>query len=131
VRRLRRLSVLAVGAVMLAGLLALVGCPPPFAPDLQHADAADGSYPQGVGDPADADDPAIEAAAYPTCARACAALKRLGCPEAERPDGGGTCYAVCAQAEASGKFGLRPSCVAASKSLVDVRACGSVRCQGK
>lgn len=127
-RRLRALPVLAFLALAFFGLAELTACPPPADPP--HAEATDG-YPPGPSDPADAEDPPIETATFPICAKACAALKRLGCPEAERPDGGSTCYALCAKAEASGKFGLRPSCVAASKTQADTRACGTIRCQSK
>ena len=106
----------------------MLGCPP--APDPPHVESTDGGYPPGPADSADAEDPPIELATFPICAKACASLKRLGCPEAERPDGGSTCYAICAKAETSGKFGLRPSCVAGAKSIVELRGCASVRCLG-
>lgn len=109
-------------AVAYVALLAVTqGCPP--APEPPHTDPNDGGE--------DGEDPPVESATFPICAKACATLKRLGCPEADRPDGGSTCYAVCAKAERSGKFGLRPSCVAVSKSQADVKACGSIRCLGK
>lgn len=108
------------------GLVEITGCPLP--PEPPQGDVTDGGYPPGPLDSADTEDPPVELATFPICAKACAALKRLGCPEAERPDGGSTCYAVCAKAEKSGKFGLRPNCVAASKTITDVKACGTIRC---
>lgn len=109
----------------------LAGCPvtPPEPPHVEVGDG--GSYPPGPMDPVDAEDPPPESANYPVCARACANLKRLGCPEAERPDGGRTCYAVCADAEKSGKFPLKPICIATAKDVVDVKSCKTVRCLGK
>lgn len=109
--------------LLLALALALAGCP---APEPAHPELAEGGRPPA--DSPDAEDPPEGSAAIPACSRACAALERLGCPEAERPDGGRTCYAVCADAERGGKFSLKPSCVAASKSVAELRACGTVRC---
>lgn len=63
------------------------------------------------------------------CTQACVKLAFLGCPEAAKPDGGKTCYRLCADAEASGKFSLKPACVAAAKDVDGVRACGTVRCK--
>lgn len=68
------------------------------------------------------------AATFPACVRACAKLKEFGCPEAETLQGGRTCYAVCAFAEASKKETLGPGCVADARNVAEVRACKTVRC---
>jgi hypothetical protein len=70
----------------------------------------------------------LDAARYPMCAKACANLATLGCPEARRVDGGQTCYAVCVHTEETHKFDLKPTCLAAAKTVAEAKACGSVRC---
>lgn len=62
------------------------------------------------------------------CGNACAQLAQLGCPEANPNPGGEGCYAVCAKAEATKKFTLKPACLTAAKTIAAVRACGTVRC---
>lgn len=62
------------------------------------------------------------------CGNACAQLAQLGCPEANPNPGGEGCYTVCAKAEASRKFTLKPGCLSAAKTIAAVRACGTVRC---
>jgi len=87
--------------------------------------------------PEDAPESAIEVTDAPiegkplnkTCVAACAILASLKCPEAETPDGGDTCLDICTKAEASGRFSLKPECVAKAKDLAGVKACGSVRCK--
>ncbi len=63
----------------------------------------------------------------PDCAAACKTLKRLGCPEAAKPDGGLSCYDVCVKAETSSRS-LQPKCVASKVSREGIRSCGTVRC---
>lgn len=74
------------------------------------------------------DDASYDAARFPACTRACRNLKALGCPEAEKEDGGLSCYDVCAKAEASGKFTLRPDCVADAGTKEQLRDKCRVRC---
>jgi hypothetical protein len=119
-----------VKLLVAALVLALAGCPA-VPPEPPHVEIADGGYPTAHADSSDAEDPPVELATFPICAKACATLKRLGCPEAARPDGGRTCYAVCAEAEKGGHFSLRPSCVAPAVSVEELRACKTVRCGGK
>ena len=73
-------------------------------------------------------DQSIDAGGAGGCTEACDTLAYLNCPEAEQRDGGDTCRSVCMTAEL-GKFGLKPACVAAAKSVTEVRACGTVRCR--
>jgi hypothetical protein len=114
-------------ALAVAGVLAFtcVGCPKPNPPvpppDVTTTDA-------DISDGADPEDPPLDAAAFPDCVRACAKLKSLGCPEAAKPDGGKTCYKVCADAESTGKFSLNPKCVASQADVSGVRSCATVRC---
>lgn len=125
-RRLRALPTFAFLVFYGWALAELTGCPQ--TPEPPHVDPIDGGYPPGQVDALDGEDPPVETATVPACAKACKNLKALGCPEAERLDGGSTCYAVCAKAEQSGKFGLHPSCVAAAKTAGEARNCGSIRC---
>lgn len=82
------------------------------------------------GQPDDGEEPAVDAATFPECVLACAKMKSLACPEAEKLPNGKTCYRVCADAERSpGISGLRPSCVANALDVVQVRACGTVSCR--
>jgi hypothetical protein len=130
----------AASAVFVVG--ALVGCPPqpkpPVDADAEPSmvvvalDAARGdlTLPVIVA-PKDAEavsDARMDAPRASACSRACAKLKAVGCPEAEQIDGGLACVDLCDKAEASGKFTLKPECVAAAASVEAVRACGSVRC---
>lgn len=103
--------------------LFLMGCPPvPPQPPVPDADAAlDVDADNGLDEDG--------APRNVPCTQACVKLAFLGCPEATKPDGGKTCYRLCADAEASGKFSLKPACVAAAKDVDGVRACGTVRCK--
>jgi len=96
------------------------GCPAP-APQHPVVDVSDASV-----DPSDDVDGAVR---FPACQAACARLRSLGCPEASTPDGGRSCYRLCADAEESRKFDLKPACVAGALDVATVRSCGSVRCQ--
>lgn len=74
------------------------------------------------------DTPTEDTALSPACVKACKRLAEWGCPEAKKPDGGKTCYQVCSEAELSGKFSLKPQCVANATTLVELKACKTVRC---
>jgi hypothetical protein len=135
-----------VNLVMLAALgtllaYACVGCPPhpqPVVPDssqdasadagaaLPPTDAQDAST--GALDAGDPDGGDLDAARYPACAKACATLGKLGCPEAATVDGGQSCYAVCGHAAETKKFDFKAPCLATAKTIADAKACGSVRC---
>lgn len=107
-----------------ACIVAIAGCPHP-APGPNRPDIV---MPDG-GQPGDDEDPQLDGAASPACAGACATMKKLGCPEAARPDGGKTCYRVCADAQRTpGISALRPECIAGKDSVEGVRSCGTVRC---
>lgn len=112
------------------GALLALGCPAPEPkqPETIQDAGADG-FPQTSGDPGDSEDPTVAAALFPDCVKACVTLHTLGCPEAEKPAGGKTCYAICRDAEKSVGFSLKPACVAQAKSVTEVRACKTVRCQ--
>ena len=101
----------------------LVACPPPI-PKPPPIDAADASESVDAGE----SESNVDASRFPSCVSACAKMKSLGCPEAETPDGGKTCYRLCADAEASKKFNLKPACIAGCGDIACVRGCGSVRC---
>lgn len=93
----------------------------------QPSGDADSAFPTVVVVPRDDDPPYVDAAA-PACLLACARLRELGCPEAERPDGGESCYQTCARLELGGHFSLRPACVSDAGTVDRVRTCGTVRC---
>ncbi len=61
-----------------------------------------------------------------TCARACANLAKLGCPEATITDGGLSCQQVCEHAV--GLFDMKPGCLVDAKSRAQVIHCGTVKC---
>ena len=116
-------------------LFLLAGCPK--CPSAPVADAWDSS---GIVDFTDAGDAPIVisdatvefldgAKKNASCVKACAKLAEFGCPEGKAPDAGDSCYFVCANAEASGKFGLKPDCIAAAKTAVELQACKTVRCK--
>lgn len=133
-----------VNAVMVLALSCLlayacVGCPPrpqpvPVAPDGSQDASVDVGAPNSTDAALDASmgvldaGEDLDAARYPACAKACINLGALGCPEARAVDGGQSCYAVCAHAEETHKFDLKPACLAAAKSIAEAKACGSVRC---
>lgn len=81
-----------------------------------------------IPEDAGSEEPTLDAARFPECALACTHLRLLGCEEGRTPDGGLSCYAICAKAEASGTFTLKPACVAAAPSKEALRKCGTVRC---
>jgi len=97
-----------LAAIALAG-----GCQRPANPPIVDTDAAT---------------PVVDASTGTACELACARLGSLGCPEAEALPGGKSCVVLCADAEESGKFSLRPDCVADAGTVADVRVCGTVRC---
>ena len=72
---------------------------------------------------------AMDGAKRSACARACAVLTALKCPEAEAPPGGDPCSVVCQRTEDAKKISLKPLCVADAKTVEAVRACGTVRCK--
>lgn len=101
-------------------IVAMLACgpaPKPKPPEV-YFDAAD--FIDGQVDPGTAE--------FPACALACMNLARMGCKEAATLDGGLSCYDVCAKAEGSGRFSLRPACVAGAVDREALRACGTVRC---
>lgn len=53
------------------------------------------------------------------CPGACATLAKLHCPEATP-----TCVTFCTDAEESGFLSIHPECVAESRDVSGVRACG-------
>ena len=61
------------------------------------------------------------------CADACDVLNELGCPEAERSANGDDCELVCMRA--SELRDMKLGCVAAATTMIDLRACGTVRCR--
>lgn len=68
---------------------------------------------------------------FPMCEIACANLRRLGCPESKTLDGGLSCYEVCAKAERSGRFTLRPQCIAGAGDRAALLDCKTVRCEAQ
>jgi hypothetical protein len=54
-----------------------------------------------------------------TCAQACQHRRELGCASAQPTQQGGTCEAVCENAETSGYTSENPSC------LAQVKSCGA------
>ena len=115
-----------------AGAFFVLGCPPPPIVPLDGPDAApgpqDGSAPRADGPERPFRAPDDSEPPLTACGRACEALRRLGCPEGDPADGGLPCADVCDRAEASGKFSLRPDCVADAGTVIEVRACATVRC---
>lgn len=104
----------------LLATLIVMGCPiPEPKPPVVNPDASQ-----------DASEDAMDSSLrYPVCAKACEKLAILGCPEAMPMDAGKSCYLLCADATESKKFDLKPACIADSKSIDDVKACGTVRCK--
>jgi len=122
--------IMTVGAALaVAHLLAwaVLGCPPPKAPVDGGDSAADAPAP-GPSDPEAGFEDADGARPRSACRHACEAMRRFGCPEGAPLDGGDSCEAVCEHAESSGKFALKPACIADAGSRDAVRACGTVRC---
>jgi len=67
----------------------------------------------------------------PACGEACVQLAKLGCPEATPKQGEESCYVVCARAEETKRFSLKPACIAKAATVDEARACGTVRCGSK
>ena len=63
------------------------------------------------------------------CARACARLQTLKCPDGFARPGEDSCYVTCKRAENTGKIDFHLDCVIAASSQAAVRKCGSYRCQ--
>ena len=78
--------------------------------------------------PAVTTDPTPDDGVDRVCAKACANLRRLDCPEGDAPDGGRSCESVCEQARASHRIDLKPLCLASAKTREAARACGTVAC---
>lgn len=91
-------------AELLLLALLLTGCPPTVEPDLPSGPAPE------AGTPAD-------------CADACAHLRELGCPEGAPTPAGGTCEAVCENAEGSGAVTLDPVCVGTITTCAALEQC--------
>lgn len=79
-------------------------------------------------DASDASTATLDAALQDACSAACGQLGKLGCPESNTPDGGKSCVQLCRDAEASGKFSLKPMCVSGAQTIEQLKACGTVRC---
>lgn len=133
--KLKYVLKVATTAILLG--LSILGCPrvpqPPVQPDgptdadAAVSDAGDDSWVQDAAGSVDATP--VDAGRCPACKAACEALERLGCPEAKPADAGQGCQEVLEHAQTSGKFDLKPYCVAAAKSRADLAKCGTVRCQ--
>lgn len=95
-------------------VLALVACTPEPKPPTVEVDAST---------------VVVVDAAPSACASACANLRRLGCPEGETADGGKSCVDLCDQLQASGKFDMKPACVAAAQTREELAACKTARCK--
>lgn len=114
---------------VLCGLI-LVGffaCREPNCPDavvvIQPADA---------GLPGDAGEEQLDGTKkISPCGDACVQLAKLGCPESTPKPGEESCYVVCARAEETKRFSLKPTCIAKAATVAEVRACGTVRCGSK
>lgn len=61
------------------------------------------------------------------CAKACANLAKLGCPESAKLPGGKTCVETCKSIAPISSYD--PECVAKATTVATVRKCPSVRCQ--
>lgn len=129
---LRPVNLLMGASLAIFFAYATAGCPTPAPKPPPHdaSDASDAPFDAGFDGPVPEGEPDA-ALKYPACAAACAKMaeKAIDCPEAAKPDGGKTCYRLCADAEESGKFNLKPACIAGAKDVAGVRACGTVRCK--
>lgn len=126
------MSYKATRVALLGALLFACSPSPPPNPPVPYAPGEDGGYPITTEpDSADNEDPEPGKGKFPACSKACAKLKELGCPEGERKKGEKTCYALCRDAEDSGKYTLKPQCVADASSVDSVRACKTVKCAKK
>lgn len=66
----------------------------------------------------------------PSCASACANLRRLHCPEGATRPGEDSCYVVCRRAESTrGRIDFKPRCVAAARDRTALAACETYRCR--
>lgn len=107
-----RITFIAAAIVALA-CLAPACPPPPVPPAPDVADAA----PTPPKDAAPA--PPSDSGPPDDCARACAKLFALGCPEGRDAN----CAASCRHAQSTHLTELAPSCVASSSTPAGVRAC--------
>ncbi len=86
-----------------------------------------------VGDGGAFDEPFDNASSggylQPKCAKACANLQTLKCPDGFRREGEDSCYVVCRRATESGKIDFKLDCVIAAKSQDEVRSCKSYQCR--
>ena len=113
---------LAVGTAL--GMASLPGCP--HRSPLTPPNDADAGWGEDI-DPSQDPDALVDAGREIGVA-ACTRLAKLGCPEAERVAGRDSCVVVFRKAQAEQLTDLKPACVAASKTVDAVRACGTVRC---
>lgn len=72
-------------------------------------------------------DAAPEDASTSACQPACEAMKKLGCPEGQAA----SCVDTCKQTQGTGKFDLKPACIASAKTRDELAVCGTVRCMVK
>jgi hypothetical protein len=105
-------------SLLVVAIHALGGCPSPT-PVVPTVDATDAS--QG-------EDAALDSAGT-QCARACANLKKLGCPEADMVTNGDSCVDLCQKAQNTGKFDMKPACVLDAGTKDALLKCGTVRCK--
>ena len=99
---------------------------PVGASDGAIANAALDVHDAGAIDPA-APDSATPSAGGTDCAAACANLVKLGCPEGH-PKAGKSCLDVCNHTQSTHLTDLHTACLAAAKSVPEVKACKSVTC---
>lgn len=84
------------------------------------ASAGDAAAAQACGS-VDCDTSRETIVATPTCATACAQVKKLGCSEAA------SCLATCQKINS--KINLKLSCLTAAKTKAALQKCGSVACK--
>lgn len=99
-------------------LLTCVGCTPANNPIVDAGDAAT--------DAANDSDAPMQANAS-ACARMCKSLLAIGCSEA-KVEPPGDCLSTCENIKSQPGMALNVECIAAAKTISQVRKCGTVRC---
>lgn len=123
---------LGIGRLLVLPLLAaaLAACPPTQGPKTvtvvcYDPDAGEAGLVEDL--PFEADQSAEAAGRATPCARACASLSLLHCPESRQKTGGFTCIEACSKLVKISTFD--PECVARAKAVAAVRQCPQVVCK--
>ena len=117
---------LGIGLPVFLAVFAVPACcepPPPKTVVVTCIEGGDAGTPESF----DADQSPEALSLKSPCARACANLAKLGCPESFKLPAGKTCVETCKDIAAMSSF--NPACVERAKTVDEVRKCPQLSCK--